>query len=59
MTRIAASVPFAVVTSLVLVVVGSVLASSDTWAGRLALGVALFSGIAVTGIAIRRHRGRR
>ncbi|MCM3504029.1 MULTISPECIES: hypothetical protein [unclassified Curtobacterium] len=56
---VASSVPFAVAVSLVLVGVGSVLASSDSWLGKLALGAALFVGIVLTGFAVRRHQRRR
>lgn len=59
MHEIVISIPFAVVVSLVLIGIGSVLASSGPWPGALALGVALFLGIAYTGFAIRRHQRHR
>lgn len=58
MRKTVTSIPFAVVVSLVLIGTGSVLASDGLWAGKLALGITLFIGIAYTGFAIRRSKQR-
>lgn len=59
MGKLALSVPVAVVVSLVLVGIGSALASSGPWFGKLALGAALFIGIVWTGAAIRSQQHHR
>lgn len=53
------SVPFSVGVSLVLLGIGSALAATGSWFGMLALGAALFAGIAWTGVAIRARQQRR
>ena len=62
MRNIVKSVPFAVVVSVSLVVLGAVLATSPATGGRwislVAAAIALFAAIVYTGAAIRRNRDR-
>ena len=63
MRRFVTSLPFALITSVVLVVLGSVAATSsataDHWYGPVVAAIALFLAMVSTGSAIRRRRNRR
>jgi uncharacterized membrane protein HdeD (DUF308 family) len=56
------SVPFAVAVSVILVVLGAVLASSPAtrglWISNVVAAAALFAAIVYAGTALRRHRNR-
>ena len=61
--RFVTSLPFALITSVSLVVLGSVSATSpataDHWYGPALAAIALFLAMVSTGSAIRRRRNRR
>jgi membrane protein DedA with SNARE-associated domain len=63
MRKIITGVPFAMVASIVLVVLGATLATApatrDGWVGHIIAAVALFAAILYAGTAIRRRRSRR